>query len=121
MELAKDISGCGIAGFINIDGERISGADIVDSITLMKDRGNGLGAGFAAYGIYPDFKDFYALHIMYDDEQARKFTEEYLERKVHIEQHGGMPTRPIKKKKYFLSILFTQGNKVQRVKVKSLG
>ncbi len=106
MELAKDISGCGIAGFINIDGERISGADIVDSITLMKDRGNGLGAGFAAYGIYPDFKDFYALHIMYDDEQARKFTEEYLERKVHIEQHGGMPTRPIKKKRPIFFVYF---------------
>ncbi len=108
MELAKDISGCGIAGFINTDGERISGSDIVDSITLMKDRGNGLGAGFAAYGIYPDFKDFYALHIMYDDEHARKTTEEFLERKVHIEQHGGMPTRPIKKKRPIFFVYFVQ-------------
>ncbi len=108
MELAKDISGCGIAGFINTDGERISGVDIVDSITLMKDRGNGLGAGFAAYGIYPDFKEFYALHIMYDDEHARKVTEDYLERKVHIEQHGGMPTRPIKKKRPIFFVYFVQ-------------
>jgi len=108
MELAKDISGCGIAGFINTDGERISGVDIVDAITLMKDRGNGLGAGFAAYGIYPDFKEFYALHIMYDDEHARKMTEEYLERKVHIEQHGGMPTRPIKKKRPIFFVYFVQ-------------
>ncbi len=108
MELAKDISGCGIAGFINTDGERISGVDIVDAITLMKDRGNGLGAGFAAYGIYPDFKEFYALHIMYDDEHARKVTEEYLERKVHIEQHGGMPTRPIKKKRPIFFVYFVQ-------------
>ena len=108
MELVKDISGCGIAGFINTDGERISGTEIVDAITLMKDRGNGLGAGYAAYGIYPDFKDFYALHIMYDDEYARKKTEEYLERKVHIEQHGGLPTRPIKKKRPIFFVYFVQ-------------
>ncbi len=108
MELSKDISGCGIAGFINTDGSLISGIDIVDSITLMKDRGNGLGAGFAAYGIYPDFKEFYALHIMYDDEHARKITEEYLDRKLHIEQHGGMPTRPMKKKRPIFFLYFVK-------------
>ena len=108
MELTKDISGCGIAGFINRDGSLVSGIDIADSITLMKDRGNGLGAGFAAYGIYPDFKEFYALHIMYDDEQARKVTEEYLDRKLHIEQHGGMPTRPIKKKRPIFFVYFVE-------------
>ncbi len=108
MELFKDISGCGISGFINTDGSLTSGSDIVDSIMLMKDRGNGLGAGFAAYGIYPDFKEYYALHVMYDDEQARKLTEEYLDRKVHIEQHGGMPTRPIKKKRPMFFVYFVK-------------
>ena len=29
----------------------------------MRDRSNGLGGGFAAYGIYPEYKDFYALHV----------------------------------------------------------
>ncbi len=118
MELSKDISGCGVAGFINTDGSLISGLDIVDSITLMKDRGNGLGAGFAAYGIYPDFKDFYALHIMYDNEQARKTTEEYLDRKLHIEQHGGMPTRPIKKKRPIFFVYFVKPRE-QSTKVES--
>ncbi len=118
MELSKDISGCGVAGFINTDGSLISGKDIIDSITLMKDRGNGLGAGFAAYGIYPDFKDFYALHIMYDDEFARKTTEEYLDRKLHIEQHGGMPTRPIKKKRPIFFVYFVRPRE-QSTKVES--
>ena len=29
----------------------------------MHDRSNGLGGGFAAYGIYPEYRDFYALHM----------------------------------------------------------
>ncbi len=29
----------------------------------MHDRSNGLGGGFAAYGIYPEYKDFFALHM----------------------------------------------------------
>ncbi len=108
MELSKDISGCGIAGFINTDGTLTSGIDIADSINLMKERGNGLGAGFAAYGIYPDFKEYYALHIMYDNEQSRKNTEAYLDRKLHIEQHGGMPTRIINKKRPIFFVYFVE-------------
>jgi len=108
MELVKDISGCGIAGFINRDGALTPGSSIVDAIMLMKDRGNGLGSGFAAYGIYPDFKEYYALHMMYDDEQSRKNTEEFLNRKLTIEQHGGLPTRYIKKKRPEFFVYFVK-------------
>ena len=48
----KDISGCGLTGLISRKRRRIGGADIVKSLCLMTDRGNGLGAGYAAYGIY---------------------------------------------------------------------
>ena len=41
----------------------------------MHDRSNGLGGGFAGYGIYPEYKDFYAFHIFYDDIAARKTCE----------------------------------------------
>ncbi|KAF5428010.1 MAG: Glutamate synthase domain-containing protein 1, partial [Candidatus Methanomarinus sp.] len=34
-------------------GKRMDGNAIIRSIALMHDRGNGLGGGFAAYGIYP--------------------------------------------------------------------
>ena len=42
---------------------RINGSEIIKSIALMHDRSNGLGGGFAAYGIYPEHKDEYAIHV----------------------------------------------------------
>ena len=51
-------SGCAISGIMNKKGKRFSGEDIMKSIALMRDRANGLGGGFAAYGIYPQYKDF---------------------------------------------------------------
>jgi hypothetical protein len=48
----KDIEACGIAGLINVDGTRESGSRVVDMITTMQDRENGLGAGFACYGLF---------------------------------------------------------------------
>ncbi|HPB32528.1 MAG TPA: hypothetical protein PLB62_13820, partial [Candidatus Sumerlaeota bacterium] len=63
----KDISGCAIAGIMSENGTRFSGGMIIESIASMHNRSNGLGGGFAAYGIYPEFPDYYALHIMYED------------------------------------------------------
>ena len=48
-------SGCAISGIMDRSGGRHDGTDVLKSISLMHDRGNGLGGGFAAYGIYPDF------------------------------------------------------------------
>ena len=66
----KDISGCGLSGIINKKGVKVQGEEIIRSIALQKDRGNGLGAGYAGYGIYPKFKDSYAFHIMYDTKKS---------------------------------------------------
>ena len=54
-------SGCAISGMFAKDGHRISGESIVNSMTVMHDRSNGLGGGFAGYGIYPEYKDAYAF------------------------------------------------------------
>jgi glutamate synthase domain-containing protein 1 len=89
----KDISGCSLTGFINEDGERVSGEAIIQSISLMKERSNGLGGGFAAYGIYPEVKDLYALHLMYDDTPAREETERILNESLFIELQDKIPTR----------------------------
>ena len=59
-------SGCAISGIFNKSGKRMSGEAIIESISVMHDRSNGLGGGFAAYGIYPEYKDYYAFHIFYD-------------------------------------------------------
>src|SRR6185369_2347154 len=89
----KDISNCVLTGFISTTGKLVAGDVIIKSIYLMHDRGNGLGGGFAAYGIYPDYKDFYAFHLMYESTLALQLTEEYLEQHFFIEQHEDIPTR----------------------------
>ena len=67
-------SGCAIAGVISRDGGNIPGDLIVKSMATMHDRSNGLGGGFAGYGIYPQYKDQYALHIFYDTIEAVSYT-----------------------------------------------
>ena len=65
-------SGCAISGIINKNGKRTSGEAIIKSITVMHDRSNGLGGGFAAYGIYPEYKDYYAFHLFYESTAAKE-------------------------------------------------
>ena len=91
----KDISGCGLTGILNRKKERVSGGVIAKSLCLMNDRGNGLGAGYAAYGIYPDFEDFYAFHVMYDDPSIRLTVEEYLKGGYKVEKIEEIPTAPV--------------------------
>ena len=88
----KDISGCAISGFVNEDGRRVDGSAIIRSIGNMHDRGNGLGGGFAAYGIYPQLPEHYALHLMYDDPEAQRQTEQYLEAFFDIAHRESIPT-----------------------------
>ena len=71
-------SGCAISGIFNRKGKRIDGNKIIKSIKLMHDRSNGLGGGFAAYGIYPKYKDYYAFHVMLDDEESKEQLECYV-------------------------------------------
>lgn len=89
----KDISGCGLSGIINTDGKRISGEAIRTSIALQHDRGNGLGGGFAAYGIYPEHKEYYALHMMYDNDAARAETEAYIDKLLEVHKSEDIPVR----------------------------
>lgn len=56
-------SGCAISAVISKEGNKMSGEMIINSMKPMHDRSNGLGGGFAGYGIYPQYKDFYALHM----------------------------------------------------------
>lgn len=93
----KDIAGCGLAGIININGRRISGEAIIRAIANQHERGNGLGGGFAAYGIYPDYKDYYALHLMYQTEEAQKHTEDFIYHYFAVVKHEEIPTRPTSK------------------------
>ena len=92
----KDISGCGIIGIINEHGTTFSGEDITIAICNMMERGNGLGAGFAGYGIYPDLKNYWCFHIMYHNEEAKVTTEESLNRHFILKHHEPIPTKGVK-------------------------
>ncbi|NLM12801.1 MAG: hypothetical protein GX209_03515 [Epulopiscium sp.] len=86
-------SGCAISGIFSKSGKRISGEAIIKSIATMHDRSNGLGGGFAAYGIYPEYKDYYAFHIFYDGNISKRECEEFLERHFDIINLSKIPTR----------------------------
>ncbi len=89
-------SGCAITGIFNKAGQRMNGEAIIKSIAVMHDRSNGLGGGFAAYGIYPEYKDYYAFHVLYDSVSAKKECEDFLERHFDIINLSKIPTRKIK-------------------------
>lgn len=86
-------SGCAISGFISRNGNRICGNEIVKSISYMHERSNGLGGGFAGYGIYPEYKEQYALHIFYDSNDSRVETEHYLDRHFDVVNLSRIPVR----------------------------
>ncbi|MDO4574660.1 MAG: glutamine amidotransferase family protein [Planctomycetia bacterium] len=85
-------AGCAICGIIDRTGKRFSGDEIMKSIATMRERSNGLGGGFAAYGIYPQYQDFYALHVFYDSTEAKERTEAFLNTHFYIESSGRIPT-----------------------------
>ena len=89
-------SGCAIAGIMDKSGARHDGTDILKSIALMHDRSNGLGGGFAAYGVYPEYKDLYAFHIMYETKEARVEAEAYLDQYFMSEKQERIPTENVK-------------------------
>lgn len=84
--------GCGISGFINTDGCRVSGEKVIDMLSILKERENGLGAWYAAYGIYPKYKDYFVFHFLLDDEIAKTKVLEYLEKRGKIVQSEPIPT-----------------------------
>lgn len=88
-------SGCAISGIFARDGRRVPGGDIIRSIAVMRERSNGLGGGFAGYGIYPEYKDYYALHVFYDHTGARQACERFIERYFDIINLSKIPTRPV--------------------------
>ena len=88
-------SGCAIAAVISRNGRSMTGQAIVESMKPMHDRSNGLGGGFAAYGIYPEYRDFFALHIFFNDESCRSTCESYLRSTLEIVRSETIPTRTI--------------------------
>lgn len=92
----KVISACSIFGMMDVSGEPFSGEPVFRAMANMHDRGNGLGGGFAVYGLYPEHPDCYAFHIMFSSQAGRHETEEFLNYRFRIELSEEIPTRKTK-------------------------
>ena len=90
----KVIDACSIFGAMDTSGRRFSGEGVIRAIANMHDRGNGLGGGFAIYGLYPEYADLYAFHIMYLSPEGKAETEAFLKENFNIIDQKEVPTRP---------------------------
>ena len=88
-------SGCAIAAIISKEGKKMTGESIIRSMIPMHERSNGLGGGFSAYGIYPEYKEQYALHLFFDDKYAKEECEKYLKDHFEVVKSEIIPTRTI--------------------------
>lgn len=86
---------CGLFGVMSTTGRLFPGSDVIRAIANMRDRGNGLGGGFAAYGIYPDYAECYAVHIMYNNNAGRELAERYLHDNARVAHAEEVPHRRI--------------------------
>jgi glutamate synthase domain-containing protein 1 len=90
----KVIDACSVFGVMDTSGRRFSGEGVITAIANMHERGNGLGGGFAIYGLYPEYADLYALHIMYQSAKGQRDTETFLKERFKLAHAEKMPTRP---------------------------
>ena len=92
----KVIDACSIFGMMDTAGKRFSGRDITTAIANMHDRGNGLGGGFGVYGLYPQYADYYAFHIMYLNRHAKDEVKSFLKKRFNIIAKEEVPSYPTK-------------------------
>ncbi len=89
------LGGCGLSGYIDRSGTRSSGEEIMRSMACMDDRSNGLGGGFAVYGLFPDFPDHFAFQLMYSSDGGREAAEALLLSRFDADLVEEIPTRPV--------------------------
>jgi len=93
---SRILGNCGLMGICDESGARLSGEFILRGMASMHDRGNGLGGGFAGYGIYPELPHLYCFHLLFHDHIAKKDTESYLRKHFRLVMDEPIPTRPVR-------------------------
>ncbi len=106
---------CGIAGLISHRRQKENGQRIKKSIVLQNDRGNGLGAGYAAYGIYQGYENLYALQIMASSGAAMEQAGDFIKRwfKVHKQEHIPVWNRRISDHPIFMRFFVEPGTSTE--------
>lgn len=87
---------CGLGGFINKDGRRVNGSAITTMGCMMEARYDERGGGYAAYGIYPEHAEKYAFHLLFDNEEAKERTEEYMAHRLNIVKDEPISTASVR-------------------------
>lgn len=93
---SKIHGGCGLMGICDESGTPMSGVEAIKAMAVQRDRGNGLGGGYAGYGIYPEFPDHYCFHMMYHDAKAKEDAEAVFDQYFVVDLAEPMPTRAVK-------------------------
>ncbi|MFA5614708.1 MAG: glutamine amidotransferase family protein [Methanoculleus sp.] len=84
---------CGIFGVMDKRRQMMDGSGIRQALSMMNERGSGEGAGYAAYGIYPEYQDCYALHVFFDNAcDGKAVVDAMLEEWGTIEHDEVIPT-----------------------------
>lgn len=95
--LTRDIGACGITGLLSLDREVVSGTKIRNMICVMRERENGLGAGFAAYGLFPKYRNQYCIQLILEDlpdlEPTKERVEEFLKEHTEIVKDEKVPVK----------------------------
>lgn len=89
----RDFSACAIGGIFNLNGRRMLGKKIRNMMATMQERESGQGAGYAAYGLFPDLKEYYCLQLIMDDQEAKDRVEEFLNRYTDIIENEKVKVR----------------------------
>src|SRR5665647_2647198 len=84
---------CGIIGVIDRGREAMDGSAIRRALSMMNERVSGEGAGYVAYGVYPEFRDYFALHVFFDNiHETKPRVEALLEQWGQIVHDEKIPT-----------------------------
>jgi glutamate synthase domain-containing protein 1 len=94
----KVIEACGLFGMMNLSGRRFGVKDPVKAISNMHERSNGLGGGFAIYGLYPEHENDYAFHIMYLNMEAKEKTDRLIRENFDVLEAEEIPVNPESKR-----------------------
>lgn len=120
--------GCGVIGIIG--SEKIAGKNIIRPCEQMRNRGNGKGGGVAAVGLFDAYKNHFALHVAFLDENVRNEVEkEYInsvfdisfaEKQTNLDDYrdAGLEVKPPLVWRYFVRVkpekleIFAEQNKI---------
>jgi glutamate synthase domain-containing protein 1 len=79
---------------MDTSGNRFSGRPVIEAIANMHFRGNGLGGGFAVYGLYPEYSNYYAFNMMYLSRDGQAEVEDFLRHRFNVIDTEEVPTKP---------------------------